>query len=97
MKIDYLFGEAASFIEGDKILPNMTVKKVLSCRNCLRSERFLDSIYCAEKRYWIEENLNLVIPHCWLFEIAETELNYLDCYEDECESCKKECVLNENP
>lgn len=90
--LEYLFEEIEPFGEGDEVLPGCTVKRVLRCINCLRNDKFLDSIYCAQKRYWIEENCNLVIPHCGLFEIPPEEEVYLDCYEDECKTCKRKCV-----
>jgi len=92
--LDYLFEDIEPFGEGDEILPGITVKRVMRCVHCPRDDKFLDSIYCCEKRYWANENANLIIPHCQLFEIPLEEEAYLDCDEDGCEDCRKECIKN---
>ena len=96
--VSYLFGEVLPFEEGEEVMPGTTIKRVLRCPNCVLPDKMLDSIYCANKRYWIKENQNDVISHCRLFEIPAKEKAYLMC-EDLClcESCDKECVGNEEP
>lgn len=90
--LEYLFEEISPFGEGEEFFPGLTVKRVVRCINCLRNEKFLDSIYCAQKSYWAEENPNVVMPHCGLFQIPIEEENYLDCDEDNCKECEKKCV-----
>ena len=94
MDIDYLFGEKMAYEEGDEVAPGLSVKKVIRCVNCLLPDKFLDSIYCTEKRYWIEENANLVLSHCSLFEIPTGERTYLECEKQKCEGdCNEDCVI----
>lgn len=94
--LEYLFGEALPFEEGDEVMPGTTIKRVLRCPNCILPDKMLDSIYCAERRYWIEENCNDIIAHCRLFEIPPKEEKYLTCEEDcLCDVCEEDCILKD--
>ena len=96
-KFKYLFGEALPFEEGEEVIPGTTIKRVLRCTNCILPDKMRDSIYCADKRYWIEENANDVIAHCKLLEIPKNEETFLLC-ENLClceACCEKDCIGKE--
>lgn len=94
-KFDYLFSETIPFECGDIIAPGMTVRKALRCIGCLVPDKFLDSVFCTQKRYWIEENLNLIISHCSLVSPNEQERTFLMCKEEVCNTnCKNKCLNN---